>query len=124
MFEIEKTFTFEAGHVLKHHDGKCAIPHGHSYCLKVILRTPHLIESGPKTNMVIDFSDIAHIVKPMIIDYLDHKWLNDTLQSDSTTAEFIAKWIYEHLKPKLPTLYSIVLHETASSKVSYTPNPI
>lgn len=120
MFEIEKTFTFEAGHVLKHHDGKCAAPHGHSYRLSILLRGSSLIQTGPKTNMLIDFSDISALVRPMIFEFLDHRWLNDTLQSDSTTVEFIAQWIYNYLKPSLPLLYSVTLFETPNSKTTYT----
>jgi 6-pyruvoyltetrahydropterin/6-carboxytetrahydropterin synthase len=85
----------------------------------VILRSDTLVESGPKSNMVTDFSDVRNIVKPLIEEYLDHKWLNDTLKTDSSTAEYIAKWIYEQLKPKLPQLYAITLFETPTSRVTY-----
>ncbi len=121
MYEIEKSFTFEAGHVLKHHDGKCSQPHGHSYKLTVVLCAVQLIAEGPKKNMVIDFLDIGTIVKPMIEKYFDHHWINDTLQTDSPTAEFMARWIYEYLQPFLPGLKSISLNETATAKVTYTP---
>jgi 6-pyruvoyltetrahydropterin/6-carboxytetrahydropterin synthase len=120
MFEIEKTFRFEAGHVLTHHDGKCRRPHGHSYVLTVHLRTEQLISKGPKTNMLIDFTDIGTIVKPMIEQYFDHHWLNDTLECDSTTVEFIAKWIFDYLDPHLPGLHAISLYETASARVIYS----
>lgn len=120
MFELEKTFHFEAGHSLKHHDGKCRNPHGHSYVLTVCIRTKDLIASGPKTNMVIDFGDLSKVVIPMIEEYFDHKWLNDTLNSDSATVEYMAKWIFDFLEPLLPNLYAITLWETASSKVTYT----
>jgi 6-pyruvoyltetrahydropterin/6-carboxytetrahydropterin synthase len=120
MFELEKTFHFEAGHSLAHHDGKCRNPHGHSYILIVHIRAKNLIASGPKTNMVIDFGDLGKIVNPMIVEYLDHRWLNDTLNSESATAEYIAKWIFDYLEPRLPGLSAITLWETASSKVTYT----
>jgi len=121
MFELEKIFRFEAGHSLEHHDGICRGPHGHSYILTVALRSETLNSSGPKTNMVIDFGDLSAIVKPMIVGYLDHKWLNDTLETDSPTVEYIAKWIFEYLQPKIPQLYAISLYETATSKVTYRP---
>jgi len=120
MFELEKTFSFEAAHVLTHHDGKCCRPHGHSYVLTVRLRGEKLIESGPKVNMLIDFNDIAVVVSPLIENFLDHHWINDTLGTDSPTAEYIAKWIYEYLEPKLPMLSAVILNETTTSKVTYT----
>lgn len=119
MFELEKTFRFEAGHLLTHHDGKCSHPHGHSYVLKVTLRAPELIKSGPKTNMVQDFHDISQFVKPMIAQYFDHHWINDTLNTDSATAEFMAHWIFHYLKPHLPKLYSITVWETETSSATY-----
>jgi 6-pyruvoyltetrahydropterin/6-carboxytetrahydropterin synthase len=121
MFELEKTFHFEAGHALTHHDGKCKTPHGHSYVMTLHLASDKLIADGPKKNMVIDFTDISDIVKPMIETYLDHKWLNETLQNDSPTVEFIAMWVYEHLSPKLPLLKKVSLYETSTSKVTYAP---
>lgn len=119
MYEIEKTFTFEAGHSLDHHDGKCRGPHGHSYILTIRLRSEILQPSGPKKNMVVDFGDISAIVKPMIEKFFDHRWLNQTLNSDSATVEFIAKWIFDYLKPSFPSLYAISLHETSTTKVTY-----
>lgn len=119
MYEIEKTYTFEAGHILKYHDGKCAFPHGHSYTLQIVMRSPTLITTGPKMNMVIDFADINTIVKPMIEQYFDHRWLNDTLKTETPTVEFMTKWIYDFIKPNFPKLYSVTLYETATSKATY-----
>jgi len=122
MYQLEKIFTFEAGHLLTSHDGKCKQPHGHSYVLTVILRSDKLIQSGPKRNMVMDFSSLTEIVRPMIEQYFDHKWLNDSLHEEATTMEFISKWIYDYLKPHLPDLYAITLAETATIKVTYSPS--
>ncbi len=119
MFELEKSFSFEAGHILTHHDGKCSQPHGHSYQLTIHVQSAQLISKGPKCNMVLDFYDISKIVKPLIENYLDHKWLNDSLHTDSPTVEFIAKWIFDYLDPLLPGLQAVSLYETTSSKVTY-----
>ena len=119
MFEVEKTFSFEAGHVLTHHDGPCACPHGHSYGLTVVVRGGALVTSGSKSGMVIDFQQIGEVVKPMIAEYLDHHWLNETLKTDTPTAESIAKWVFDYLWPRLPGLHRICIRETASSCASY-----
>jgi 6-pyruvoyltetrahydropterin/6-carboxytetrahydropterin synthase len=119
MYSLEKKFTFEAGHSLLYHDGQCRDPHGHSYGLTIEIRSDQLHQEGPKKNMVCDFADLSKVVKPMIFEYLDHKWLNDTLECDSPTAEFIAKWIFDYLKPKLPHLYSVSVHETATSRATW-----
>jgi len=119
MFELTKSFQFDAGHVLENHTGKCRRPHGHTYTLEVTLRAQDLQSSGHAANMVVDFQDISAQVKPMIHDYFDHHWLNDTLETDSPTVEFMVRWIYRHLKPKVPTLYSITLYETPTSRARY-----
>lgn len=119
MFEIEKTFRFEAGHQLVYHNGPCARPHGHSYTVTVKLRSDHLINEGPKKNMVMDYGDISTIVKKVINNKLDHFWLNDTLNCDSTTAEFIAKWFFDILKPQIPMLCAVTVKETDSSAATY-----
>lgn len=119
MFELEKSYRFEAGHTLDLHDGKCAIPHGHSYILTIHIHSDTLISSGPRTNMVMDFNDLNLIVNPMIEKYFDHKWLNNTLQCNAATVEYIARWIFDYLEPFIPCLHAISLDETATSRVTY-----
>jgi 6-pyruvoyltetrahydropterin/6-carboxytetrahydropterin synthase len=119
MFEVEKVFTFEAGHVLEHHDGKCSTPHGHSYVMKVVVRKQDLVQSGPKQGMVVDFQEISAIVRPMIDQFFDHRWLNETLKTSCPTAEYMAKWVFEFLQPSLPDLYRVTISETATSSASY-----
>lgn len=123
MFELRKSFTFEAAHQLVHHDGKCANLHGHSYGLTVELRANSLHRTGPKRNMVTDFSDISRVVKKLIRSHLDHHHLNTTLGTDSPTAEYIAQWVYHRLKPDLPYLAAVQINETANSSVTYRPAP-
>jgi len=120
MFDLEETFSFEAGHILTHHDGRCRNPHGHSYVMIVHIRGTELVKSGPKTNMIIDFYDVINVVKPMIDQYFDHKWLNDTLKSDSVTVEYMAKWIFDYLEKKIEGLHAITVCETPTSRVKYS----
>lgn len=119
MYELQRTYRFSAGHQLHHHDGRCRNPHGHSYTLTIELKGNTLQKEGPKTGMLTDFSDIDLKVKPMIERYFDHQWLNDTLNSDNPSSEFIAYWIYKHLKPQLPLLHKISVSETTDSKATY-----
>jgi 6-pyruvoyltetrahydropterin/6-carboxytetrahydropterin synthase len=121
MFWLEKSFTFEAMHYLTFHDGKCRRPHGHSYQVTIRLSGTKLETQGPKKNMLTDFSCISHICQNLKEKYLDHYCLNETLQTDSPTSEFIAKWIYEQLKPQLPLLTAVMVSETQSTRVWYQP---
>ncbi|MGM0440354.1 MAG: 6-carboxytetrahydropterin synthase QueD [Chlamydiota bacterium] len=120
MYYLEKVFSFEAGHRLTNHEGQCFNPHGHSYTLKVVLRAEKLHDSGSQKNMVMDFGDIARPVKALIDEYLDHCWLNDTLECSAPTAEFIAYWVYQKLQHTLPYLHSVTVAETATASATYT----
>lgn len=122
MYKLEKSYTFEAGHSLCHHDGKCREPHGHSYTLTIEIKSETLQTSGPKKNMLMDFQDVSAIVKPLLKSHLDHHWLNETLDSDSPSAEYIAKWVFDYLQPKLPGLSAVTIAETATAKVTYSPS--
>ena len=119
MFELEKTFYFSAGHQLKHNNGLCQRPHGHTYTLTVKLQAMELKKEGPQVNMIIDFLELENLVQPLIRDYLDHRWLNDSLQCESTSLEFVTCWIYQRLKPILPALKSISLSEGTTNRVTY-----
>lgn len=122
MFELRKSFTFEASHVLTKHDGKCSRLHGHSYTLRVVLRGDTLHPDGPKRNMLTDFGDISKAVKGLISSHLDHRHLNDSLSTDSPTAEYIARWVYYQLAPIFPHLAQIEIGETSSSVAIYRPS--
>lgn len=122
-FELRKSFAFEASHVLTGHNGKCARLHGHSYILTLVLRGARLQRRGPQSNMLADFCDISAAAKKVIASHLDHHHLNDTLQTESPTAEFIARWIYRALAPALgPRLVEVELRETATAVVLYRPS--
>ncbi len=110
--QIRKSFRFEAAHVLPHHPGKCARLHGHSYRFEVAVAGP-LQSSGPAQGMVVDFDDIAAVVRPHVVERLDHSSLNDVLPNP--TAEHIALWIWDELAPRLAGLSEIVVWETATA---------
>ena len=63
--------------------------------------------------MVVDFDDLARIVRTAVIDKLDHRHLNDTIENP--TSENIALWIWRRLAPQLPGLTELTLWETATA---------
>lgn len=124
MFELRKSFTFEASHQLVHHDGKCQNLHGHSYTLVVELQSATLVGHGPKRNMVADFSDVSAVVRRLIKSHLDHHHLNETLGTDSPTAEYIAQFCFHQLKPDIPFLVAVEVRETPTSSIVYRPREV
>lgn len=120
---ITKIFRFEAAHHLPGHHGKCARPHGHSYRLEVTIRGPIKDAPGESDHgMVLDFGDLAQIVKNAVIERLDHQDLNAVTELH-TTAENLVHWIWNELIANglaEALLYRIRLWETDSCFVEIT----
>ena len=110
---VRRSFWFEAAHSLPHHPGKCRDLHGHSYELVVTIDGPVDEQSG----MVIDFSDLKHVIQDRVVQVLDHKFVNDII--DNPTAENMTIWIWERLAGALAGLTEIELHETRNCSVVY-----
>ena len=67
--KIAKEFTWEMGHRLPFHSGKCKNLHGHSYkCMVELTGDPD------KNGMVMDYYDLKKVVEP-ILDDLDHSFM-------------------------------------------------
>jgi len=111
--KIAKEFTWEMGHRLTFHKGKCKNLHGHSYkCVIEINGTPD------SNGMVLDYYDLSKIVNP-IIDELDHSIMVYNEDKDlisaleklnskkvvvnfETTAENICYYLIDKIKSSLP----------------------
>ena len=121
VWTLSKEFTFEAAHKLETHDGKCARLHGHSWKMLVTAKGDALQEEGPKEGMLIDYSDLKKMVKPIVDDYLDHHYLNETLDMDMPTSEKVAQWVFLRLKELYPNfpLSSVTIFETCTSACVY-----
>ena len=117
--EIFREFTFEAAHRLPNvpEGHKCARLHGHSFAMTVHVTGPVDARSG----WVMDFAEIKAVFAP-IYAQLDHHYLNDIPGLDNPTSERLAMWIWEALKPALPALSRVVVHETCTSGCSYAGN--
>ena len=114
---IFKEFTFDSAHSLPNvpEGHKCKAIHGHTYRLKVIIEG----ELDPHLGWVMDFADIKQAIKP-VIEEIDHKYMNDIEGLENPTCEAIAKWLWDKMKPNLPLLKEIELHETPTSGVVYS----
>lgn len=100
MNTLEVTHYFDAAHKLPDGNGleskACARLHGHTYAVKVQLKTKKLNDVG----MVVDFKAIKRV-----IDRLDHNYINDIFEdygfNYSPTAENTARFITEQLESEL-----------------------
>ncbi len=114
--DIHKIFTLEAAHRLPNvpEGHKCRRLHGHSFRIDVYLTGPVTQREG----WVQDFADVGEAFKP-IHDTLDHNYLNDIAGLENPTSENLARWIWRQLKPTLPLLSKIVVHETCNAGCTY-----
>lgn len=118
---LAKEFRFEAAHKLPNHDGKCARLHGHSWRGVIYVAGNALVKSGHKEGMLIDYADIKSYLKPLVENYLDHYYLNETTGLNAPTSENIAQWIYEKLeRAGLPGLIGVRIDETCTSVCFYS----
>jgi 6-pyruvoyltetrahydropterin/6-carboxytetrahydropterin synthase len=128
--KIAKEFTWEMGHRLSFHKGKCKNLHGHSYKCMIELT------GDPDANgMVLDYFDMKTIIEP-IIDNFDHAFMvyeNDfeviealeklnsrkVVVDFETTAENICLYILKQIKsselPKNVKSVKVRLMETDNS---------
>ena len=117
---LGKEFRFEAAHKLPYHDGKCARLHGHSWRGVVYVSSEAIAPNGAKQGMVMDYADIKSYLQPLIDEYLDHYYLNETTGLESPTSEEIAKWIFDRLEQAgLPGLIAVKIDETCTTTCLY-----
>ena len=115
--KITQAFTFEAAHRLPNvpPTHRCHRLHGHSYRVELRLEGP----VDPATGFVVDFFDVEHAFAPLL-GRLDHYCLNDIEGLGNPTAENIAVWIWDRVKPGLPLLAGVVVYETPNCWAEYS----
>lgn len=96
MFALEIRHKFDASHQLEDSEAlvskACARLHGHTYAVRVFIRSFKELEAG----MVVDFKAVKNI-----IDELDHRHINEVFSlkgyAHPATAEYIAKYISDRI---------------------------
>lgn len=141
ILRLTKEFSFETAHFLEGYDGRCSQIHGHSYRLFITVKGSPEEANSPKKGMVFDFGLLKKLVNEIIIDRFDHTLVvaENHTESELTevlrrkfdrieivpyqpTCERMIEHFVELLKNSLPSnieLYSIRLHETATSYVEW-----
>ena len=123
MFEVSVEQTFAAGHALRNYHGKCENVHGHNYRVQITVAGPNLDENG----LLVDFLELKGLMA-RVVDYLDHRFINDLPPFDvlNPSAENLAKYFHDEvcggLKSQLPVRISEVrVWETDTSLAVYRP---
>ena len=89
MYRIGISGHFDAAHYIKDYPGKCSRMHGHRWKVEVVVEGQELGEM----NILIDFGWIKTWLGS-ILNKLDHYVLNEQLNEQNVTAEFLSRWIY------------------------------
>jgi len=101
MYQIAKTFSFDAAHALRGYDGNCERLHGHRWEVEVCIEGPSLNELG----ILVDFRLVKAVALRVTAEY-DHNTLNDVPPYDeiNPSTENIARVIYQTIKTELTDL--------------------
>ena len=101
---------------------KCANPHGHghNYVLEVTVQGM----PDPQTGMVLNLTDLKHVMNEQVVEWVDHKHLNydvPWLEGFIPTTEMLVIKFWERLADSLLAgmLYEVKLHETENNVASY-----
>ena len=115
--ELSKDYGFEAAHRLPRvpPDHKCHRMHGHSFRIEVTIAGE--VDEG--SGWLQDFGDITAVVEPLLKRELDHRVLNDIEGLENPTSEILCKWLWNRLRPSLPLLGAITVHETCTARCTY-----
>lgn len=115
--ELSKRYRFEAAHRLPHvpEGHKCHRLHGHSFEVEVSV----LGTVDPRMGWLVDFDEISNVVEPLLMDELDHRTLNDVSGLENATSEMLCAWLWQRLKPRLPALSAVTVHETCTARCTY-----
>jgi len=136
---VIKKYHFYAGHRNENLEDKCFNLHGHTYYLRLSFE----LDYNKRTGITMLFDSFDQKVDPLITK-LDHSLLihekdpllkylyNFCIEEKTslkvtkmdcvTSAENLAKYIYDKLKPELPSLKKVILQETTTSIVIYEPD--
>lgn len=102
---------FNAAHFLTDYHGAPEPLHGHTWCVEVHIRADSLDKGG----MGVDFVEIDRFLKDILPDY---KLLNEVFEF-SPSAENVARWLFEKVKERFPTLEKVVVWETENCGAEY-----
>ena len=110
-------FRFEAAHRLPKVPAghKCARLHGHSFKIEIAIVGP----VNPETGWFIDFGELTAVWEPLHAQ-LDHNYLNEIPGLENPTSEILARWIWDKMKPAVPSLQQVTVFETCDARCEYT----
>ncbi|MCC7497403.1 MAG: 6-carboxytetrahydropterin synthase QueD [Bryobacterales bacterium] len=104
MYEVVVEKTFAAGHALRHYKGKCENVHGHNYRVQVTIEGEKLNAIG----LLVDFVELKRVLME-VVDYLDHKFLNDIppFIELNPSAENMARYFHDEIMKSIERIADV-----------------
>ena len=123
MYTVSAKTQFTASHQLTAADGSKELLHRHSWAVTAEVSSASLNDLG----LVMDFNRLKEMVDNVVANF-DNSCLEDLdyFQKKNSSAENVAKYIYQRLAPKLPTnlnLDSITVVEQPNCSARFTGSP-
>jgi 6-pyruvoyltetrahydropterin/6-carboxytetrahydropterin synthase len=123
MYELKVTGSFAAAHRLSNVTEKCENLHGHNWKTELYVKSDKLNESG----VVIDFGIIKQYLRE-IINFLDHKYLNELepFKNINASSENLAKFISDEIDKRLGNeeikVSKVTVWESDNAAATYYPD--
>ena len=137
MYGLKTEASFDSAHFLTDYYGKCENLHGHRWRMEVTIETDSLQEEGTMRDMVLDFGEFKKAVRSLA-DELDHTFLVEEgslapatiscLESEGfsltilpfrTTAENLARYVFERLSSQGLPVVEVEVDETPNNRAFY-----
>jgi 6-pyruvoyltetrahydropterin/6-carboxytetrahydropterin synthase len=93
---VSMEICFDAAHHLEMYADKCRNLHGHTYRLTVTV-SGYVNDVG----MVIDFAELKKIFTDLLMERIDHQYLNAVLPEMNPTVDNMVVWVWEQFEQGL-----------------------
>ena len=116
MYTISKEYHFSAAHYVPAlpDDHPCKRMHGHNYTVSIEMRSEELNEAG----FVRDIKELDEF-KNYLDDNFDHRLLNDVVEQDRVSTEYLARHFFDWCKEKWPEVSAVRVQETPKIWAEY-----
>ena len=118
MFEVTVRDHIAAAHQLHGYNGACAMMHGHTWKIEVVVKGEQLDNIGLLTDFKILKAKLKEVIMP-----LDHVVLNDipAFKGINPSTENLARHVYREFKSKVAplTLKHVQVWESDNASVIY-----
>jgi 6-pyruvoyltetrahydropterin/6-carboxytetrahydropterin synthase len=105
--QVCKRAAMSCAHQLPKHRGKCQRLHGHNYVVEVLASGP-IRDDG----MVMDFDELSCLLRELVVNRCDHRYLNEVYPDIDTTAENLAARWLQDLSAADPRVVRVRVWET------------